>query len=160
MKKYLGLFIICFSTLFVQAQKKSKKSDEPIVIEELSDKESLENLLGFDGFLFKDDLNNPNTSEFLNYGLSLSQVEKDYPYLIKKGPEGKYIAYEQLVPILIQALEETSEQINEEKALRMKLEENYSNYQITMENHLQQINYHLQLLKDEIEGLNETKLVN
>ncbi|MGK0383360.1 MAG: hypothetical protein ACJAVL_000081 [Bacteroidia bacterium] len=157
MKKYLGLFVICFSALCAQAQKEIENRDAPIVIEELSDKESLKNLLGFDGFLFKDDRNNPNTSEFLNYGLNLRQVEKDYPYLIKKGPEGKYIAYEQLVPILIQALEETSEQINEEKALRMKLEENYSNYQITMENHLQQINYNLQLLKGEMEGLNETK---
>lgn len=160
MKKYLGLFIICCSTLYVQAQEESKKNDEPIVVENLVDKECLENILGLDGYLFKDGLNQPNTSEFLNYGLNLRQVEKDYPYIVKRGPEGKYIAYEQFVPILIEAIEETSERINKEQALRMKLEEEYANYQITMENHLQQVNYQLQILRSEIEGLNESKSVD
>lgn len=152
MKKYLGLIVICFSSVLGQAQ--NKKSDEPIVVEELTDHECLQNVLGLEGFLFKSDLNDPNTSEFLNYGLSLRQVEKDYPYLIKVGPSGKYIAYDQFIPILVEALEETTDLLNEEKVQRMKMAEDYANYKITMENHLQQINYQLQMLRSEVEGVN------
>jgi hypothetical protein len=142
----------------VQAQ--SKKSKEVIVVEELTDHECLKNVLGFEGFLFKTDLNDPNTSEFLNYGLSLHQVEKDYPYLIKAGPEGKYIAYEQLIPILVEALEETFDLLNEETVKRMKMAEDYANYKITMDNHLQQLNYQLGVLRSEIEGINENQSVD
>lgn len=158
MKKYLGLVVLCFLSVFTQAQ--NKKSDEPVVVEELTDHECLENILGLEGFLFKTDLNDPNTSEYLNYGLSLRQVEKDYPYLIKNGPEGKYIAYDQLIPILVEALEETSDLLNEEKVQRLKMAEDYANYKITMENHLQQINYQLQMLKSEVEGFNASHSVD
>jgi hypothetical protein len=120
----------------------------------------LKNVLGFEGFLFKTDLNDPNTSEFLNYGLSRHQVEKDYPYHIKAGPEGKYIAYEQLIPILVEALEETSDLLNEETVKRMKMAEDYANYKITMDNHLQQLNYQLGVLRSEIEGINESQPVD
>lgn len=158
MIKYLSLFVICLSSVLGQAQ--NNQRNELIVVEELTDHECLENVLGLEGFLFKTDLNDPNTSEFLNYGLSLRQVEKDYPYLIKIGPEGKYIAYEQLIPILIEALEEISDLLNEETVKRMKMEEDYANYKITMDNHLQQLNYQLGVLRSEIEGINESRSVN
>ena len=158
MVRCLGLFVICFSSVLVQAQ--SKKIEEVLVVEELTDHECLKNVLGFEGFLFKTDLNDPNTSEFLNYGLSLHQVEKDYPYLIKIGPEGKYIAYEQFIPILVEALEETSDLLNEETVKRMKMAEDYANYKITMDNHLQQLNYQLGVLRSEIEGINDSQPVD
>lgn len=158
MKKYFGLFVICFSSVLGQAQ--NKKIEEPVVIEELTDHECLQNVLGLEGYLFKTSLDDPNTSEYLNYGLNLRQVEKDYPYLIKKGPAGKYIAYEQLVPILVEALEETSDLLNEEKVQRLKMAEDYANYKITMENHLEQINYQLQMLRSEIDGFNASHSVD
>ena len=79
--------------------------------------------------------------------------------MVKEGSDGKYIAYDQMVPLLLEALEHTSRLIETENGKRLRLEEEYSNYKIYMENNLQQINYQLQTLQSEINGLNESMSV-
>ena len=158
MKKYISLVVLVFCCVLSQAQ--TEKVDEPIVIEELLGEECHKNLMRLEGYLYKPDLNKPNTSEFLNYGLKLSKVEKVYPYLVKEGPDGKYIAYEQIIPMLLEALEESNNLLNNETGHRLKLEEDYENYKIHVENNLQQMNYQIQVLQSEIEGINESKSVD
>ena len=159
MLKYISILLFCFSSLISEAQT-ANKINESIVVEELSGEECFDNLIGLEGYLFKDDLNNLNNSEHLNYGLETKKVEKLFPYLIKQGPKGKYVAYEQMIPMLIESLEHASELINTERGKRLRLEDEYQNYKIYMENNLQQINYQLQALQSEINGLNESKSVD
>jgi hypothetical protein len=42
----------------------------------------------------------------------------------------------------------------------MKMAEDYANYKIMMDNHLQQLNYQLGVLRSEIEGINENQSVD
>ena len=153
MLKYIGVVVFCFSS-FLGLGQNAEKSNEPIIIEELSGEDCFSNLIRLEGYLFKDDLDSLNTPEYLNYGLKTKKVEKVFPYVVKNGPDGKYVAYDQLVPMLIEAVEETSNLIDAERGKRLRLADEYANYKIYMENNLQQINYQLQALQSEMNGLN------
>ena len=157
MLKYTVLLAFCFSTLSAFSQ--NEKVTSLIIVDEVVGEDCFENLNGLEAYLFKDDVNNLNNSAHLDYGLKIKKVEKVYPYLVKEGPDGKYIAYDQMVPLLLEALEHTSRLIETENGKRLRLEEEYSNYKIYMENNLQQINYQLQTLQSEINGLNESMSV-
>jgi hypothetical protein len=127
----------------------------PIVVEELKDSDCLEDLLGLEGFLFKTDLNAPNTSEHIYYGLDPKKVKKLFPYMLDDSGGFDNVKYERLTPIIIQALEELNELYLLEQEKRMRLEEDYNNYKITMENAFGQVNYQLELLRSEVQGINE-----
>ncbi len=64
------------------------------------------------------------------------------------------------MPILVEALEESVELLDAEKEKRVNLEEEFANYQITMENHLKQVQYQIDLLRSELSGFYESKSVD
>ena len=152
---YLVLFLLV--SVIVQAQ---EKQNEPVEIESLKDAECLTAVLGMEGYLYKTDLNKPNTPENFYYGIDLKGVDEKYPYLVEVTDKGKEIKYDRLVPILVEAIEESNERLNEEIAVRTKLEDDFANYKITMENHLRQMQYQIDLLNSEVSGINESKPTN
>jgi hypothetical protein len=156
MKKFSYLIVLVFGGLVVQAQ---EKQSEPVEIESLKDAECLKAILGMEGYLYKTGLNQPNTPENFYYAIDTKGVEEEYPYLIVETEKGKEIKYERMMPILIEALEESVERLEVETENRVRLEEEFVNYQVTVENHLIQMQYQIDLLKSELSGIYETKSV-
>lgn len=151
--KYTFLLMFCFTFVAVQAQ---KKQSGPVEIESLKDADCLKAVLGMEGYLYKTDLNKPNTPENFYYGIDLKGVEEEYPYLIETSEEGRHIRYDRMIPILVEAIEESNERLEVEASKRKELEYEFGNYKITMENHLKQIQYQLDFLRSEMSGLNES----
>lgn len=152
---FLVTFWQCCGTAF--SQQDTVKL--PLVVENLRDSKCLSSILKMEGYLFKSDLNKPNTSEFLYYGLDPKAVEDEFPYLIEKKGEDKLIRYQMLIPILVEALEESQELLQQEENDRRKLEEDFENYKILIQNQLVQMNYQIERLTSEIDGLNQSQTI-
>ncbi len=151
---FLILFTCSIGLSFAQ-----ETLDVPVEIESLKDAECLSAVLKLEGHLYKTDLNKPNTPENFYYGLEPKELEKKYPYLIVTTEEGKKIKYDQMIPILVEALQESVELMQQETLKREGLELEFTNYKITMENRLQQMQYQLDMFKSELSGLYESRSV-
>ena len=154
--RYLALLVLVLMSCIQLAIGQSDAAKQPVVIEPLKDSECLNKVLNLESYLFKTSLNDLNTPEFLYYGIDPVEVKERFPYLVTKDSSGNHtIKYERFTPILIEALEEMNELHVKEQKKRIRLEEDFENYKITMENHLNQLNYQLEMLKSEIDGINE-----
>ena len=146
--------------LFVYGNVTAQDANEgPVEIESLKDSKCLESVLKLQGYLYKTDLNKPNTPENFYYGVEIKGVEKNYPYLIELTESGKKIKYDQLIPILVEALQESVELLEEESTKRENLELEFANYKITMDNQLRQMQYQLDMFKSELSGFYDSKSV-